>query len=167
MKFFIIFSITKISTKLEDPSPSFTDNNRKSKKKFITVCFIEAKLEKESHVENVQQKIWEAHNVLLEKIGSKNHEASSVTISKPVFTHSEKEINKFTRKVGAEAVKNAKMKAIDWADSLGGICGDLIGVREVESKDDLKSDSEGMTFFCKVDVSFNFMVLKAVILLIT
>jgi len=146
--------ITKISTRVEDPTPAFADNNRKFKKKFITVCSIEAKLEKDIRVDDVRQKIWEAHNVLLEKIGSKNHENSSVTISKPIFTHSEKEINRCTRKVGGDAVKNAKMKAIEWADSLGGSCGDLIGVREAESKDERKGDSEEISFFCKVDVTF-------------
>lgn len=107
---------------------------------------------------DVLQRVWETHNVLVDKIGGKNTEQTAVTIRAPVQIHTDKAIQQTANLVGKQAIENGKLKALQWCDTLGARLGDCTKVIELENGNQLlgkEASLDPIQLDCKVQLTFN------------
>lgn len=105
----------------------------------------------------VNQRIWDAHNVLVDKIGGKNTDSSSVTIYPPTEMHTQTAIAQEISNTGKLAIENGKLKALQWCETLDSRLGTCVKVIELESSREhlgKQADHDPIQLCCKVELTF-------------
>ena len=95
-------------------------------------------------------KAWETHNILLEKLGTKNSTTGAVNLQAPILSHRNTCIENELSKNGKASIESAKKKAIDWCCELNANIGTAVKIVEGESSCERFGDEEG---YERIDIS--------------
>lgn len=108
--------LCSVKATLKSNFPDMDENNNNSSNKAMNAAHHHksGKSSKLLTCNDILNKSWEAHNILMEKLCNKNSETGFVSISKPELRHDVFSIEKYLQNNGKLAIENAKKKAMLW-----------------------------------------------------